>query len=91
MASQSERIRLAELRIGWPQDVLAAVGGVEDLLRRAALLDPEDRPLQRAWLKLKQQREAAEAARAKAEALVTAEEERRQAAIELERVDVSRL
>eukprot|EP01043_Picozoa_sp_COSAG02_P071312 COSAG02_NODE_12981_length_1465_cov_0.973646_2_plen_177_part_00 len=89
VASQSERIRLAKLRIGWPQDVLAAVGGVEDLLRRAALLDPEDRPLHRAYLKLKQQREAAEAVRAKAAALAAAEEGHRQAAEELERLDVS--
>ena len=88
VASQSERIRLAELRIGWPQDVLEAAGGVEELLRRAALLDAEDRPLQRAWLALKQRREAVEAARAKAEALAAAEEERRLVAMELARIDV---
>ena len=88
VASQSERIRLAELRIGWPQDVLAAAGGVEELLRRAALLDAEDRPLQRAWLTLKQRREAVETARAKVEALAAMEEERRQVAMELARIDV---
>jgi hypothetical protein len=89
VASQSERIRLAKLRIGWPHDVLASVGGVEDLLRKAALLDPEDRSLQRAWLKRKQRREAVEAARAKAEALEAADEERRRVTEELERIDVS--
>lgn len=88
VASQSERIRLAKLRIGWPQDALAAAGGIEELLRLAALLHAEDRPLQRAWMKVKQRREAAAVARAKAEALAAAEEERRQAATELEQTDV---
>ena len=87
VASQTDRIRLTKLRMGWPMEALNTIGGMEELLQSAASLDTEDRPLQRAWLRLKQSREAAEREHEKAEALAAVEEERRRAKQELERID----